>query len=363
MPALNFLIPAGRGAPTLGFEGSPASAHLQGRAGSLCPPLSSPDSSRRHLSPLVWCECAGGMAEPVGGSSPSPLSPPSPVTAKPSWRGKAPASHCWDLPIALPRATRTSGSGMLARGSGAAQTLAEANLPGPDTPPCPSCGGSGGCRGSQQEGAGSQCPASHGGHAGEHRCPCPPPCKGQAAGERWGVTQTGKLAGTQPFPAGTGKGHSGLCSGPELGTLAAAMGTPMHRTEPSQRSLSRQAPLRATSSLYVPPSLPTRGWAAPRFPQPKDEGLLPPPGWEPARLRVPRGIQGMRMGIQGMRMGLQGPQTSPPEKGLAEQRGSCSMPAQSLGRPLAAVQRWESSRWEAREKQGPEEGKTSRQTN
>lgn len=56
MPALNFLILADRGAPTLCFEGSPACAHLWGRDGCLCPLLSSPDSSRRHLSPPAWCE-------------------------------------------------------------------------------------------------------------------------------------------------------------------------------------------------------------------------------------------------------------------------------------------------------------------
>lgn len=102
MPALNFLIPAGWGAPTLCFEGSPASAHLRGRAGSLCPPLSSPDSSRRHLSPPAWCERAGRTAEPVGGGPGSPSSPASTAAAKPSWRGKDPASHCWDLPVAPP---------------------------------------------------------------------------------------------------------------------------------------------------------------------------------------------------------------------------------------------------------------------
>lgn len=227
MPALNFLIPAGWGAPTLRFEGSPASAHLRGRAGSLCPPLSSPDSSRRHLSPPAWCERAGRTAEPVGGGPGSPSSPASTAAAKPSWRGKDPASRCWDLPVAPPaRTPRADGLGRLARGSGAAQTSAGANLPSPDTSPSHSCGRSGDAVGPGGRGAGLQCPASHGGTPGKRCCPRPPSCEGQAAGERWGVTQTGKLAGTQPFPAGTGKRRTGSCSGPELGTLAAAMGTP-----------------------------------------------------------------------------------------------------------------------------------------
>lgn len=100
----------------------------------------------------------------------------------------------------------------------------------------------------------------------------------------------------------------------------------------------------------MPSSLPTRGWTAPRSPEPKDKGLLPPLEWGHARLRVPRGIQGMRMG-------LQGPHASIAGKGLAEQRRNSSTPVQRLSRRLAAVQRWEFSRWEAREKQGPEEGK------
>lgn len=121
---------------------------------------------------------------------------------------------------------RADGLGRLARGSGVAQTSAGANLPSPDTSPSPSCGRSGDAVGPGGRGAGLQCPASHGGTPGKRCCPRPPPCEGQAAGERWGVTQTGKLAGTQPFPAGTGERHTGSCSGPELGTLAAAMGTP-----------------------------------------------------------------------------------------------------------------------------------------
>lgn len=48
----------------------------------------------------------------------------------------------------------------------------------------------------------------------EGSCPPYPPCEGQAARELWGVTQTGKLSGTQPFPAGTGKRHSGSTQGP-----------------------------------------------------------------------------------------------------------------------------------------------------
>lgn len=122
MPALSFLILAGWGAPTLCFEGSPACAHLWGRAGSLCPLLLSPDSSRRHLSPLAWCEHNNGAAQPVGGGSRSPLSSSS--SAKPSWRGKP----C-NLPIACPGASRAGHSGRFAKGSGAAQTLERANLP------------------------------------------------------------------------------------------------------------------------------------------------------------------------------------------------------------------------------------------
>lgn len=55
----------------------------------------------------------------------------------------------------------------------------------------------------------------------EGSCPPHPPCDGQAPGEQWGVTQTGKLLGTQPFPAGTEKRHSGSHSGLKPGVLAA----------------------------------------------------------------------------------------------------------------------------------------------
>lgn len=98
------------------------------------------------------------------------------------------------------------------------------------------------------------------------------------------------------------------------------------------------------------PLPPTQSCIAPRSPEAKDKGLLPPLEWEPAGLGAPGGIQGMRMG-------LQGPHTSASGKGLAEQRRSSSMPVQCLSCPLAAVQRQEFSRWEAREKQRPEEGK------
>lgn len=77
--------------------------------------------------------------------------------------------------------------------------------------------------------------------------PLPPsPCEGQAAGERRGVTQTGKLSETQPFPAGTGKKHAGSRSGPKLGALASC-----NRTEPSPGCPSHQDPLWVTLSLHA----------------------------------------------------------------------------------------------------------------
>lgn len=85
---------------------------------------------------------------------------------------------------------------------------------------------------------------------------------------------------------------------------------------------------------------------APRSRGPNDKGLLPPLEWEPAGLGAPGGMQGTRTG-------LQGPHAPAPGQGPAEQPDACAVPQPSP----AAVQSWELSGWEAREKQRPEEGK------
>lgn len=143
--------------------------------------LAVPDSSRRHLSPLVWCEheqdgtaCGRGLQKPR-----SPSSPLSPATAKSSWREKALASHPWDLPIASFRAPRASGSGGLTAGSGAAQTLASTSLPSPGTPPSRSRRRAERCIGSQYKGSRVVVPCQHPGELG---CPCPHPARDRLLG-------------------------------------------------------------------------------------------------------------------------------------------------------------------------------------
>lgn len=163
MPALNFAIPAGWGTCILRFEGSPASAHLWGRAGSLCPLLSSCDSSRRHLSPLAWCEHVAEPAQPVGGGSGHPR--PFTCCSKSSWRGKASPSHHGDVP-----STETQGPvawkalqgalGLLRPQEGLI-CLVQIFLHS-------SCRRSGECHWCQQEGS----------------CPPHPLCEGPAAGEQ-----------------------------------------------------------------------------------------------------------------------------------------------------------------------------------
>lgn len=132
MPALNFVIPAGWGTCTLCFEGSPASAHLWGRAGSLRPLLSSCDSSRRHLSPLAWCERVAEPAQPVGGGS-GCLAPPLSPASKSSWRGKALPRHLWDVPS--PETQGPVAQEALQGALGLLRPQKGLNLPSPNIPP------------------------------------------------------------------------------------------------------------------------------------------------------------------------------------------------------------------------------------
>lgn len=156
-----------------------------------------------------------------------------------------------------------------------------------------SCRRSGECHWCQQEG----------------RCPPHPPGKGQAAGEQWGVTQTGKLSGTQPFPAGTGKRHSGSHSGPKLGVLAATVGTSKHQTEPTLGCPSHQALLRVS---------PPRTRSFPDLLNLKTRACF---HWEAA---VGAGQAGDPGGIQ--RLGLQGPCGSCPGRSLVPQHRNSLMP-------------------------------------
>lgn len=96
MPALNFVIPAGWGTCTLCFEGSPASAHLWGRAGSsvlCCRPVTAPaDVCHRWPGVSVWPSqqsLLGGIWAPITPHT-------NPCCSRSSWRGKVPPSHHWE---------------------------------------------------------------------------------------------------------------------------------------------------------------------------------------------------------------------------------------------------------------------------
>lgn len=234
MPALNFLIPAGRGAPTLCFEGSPACAHLRGRAGCLCPPLSSPDSSRRHLSPPAWCEGGQDSTARWRGGWEAMISP-FPCCSKTQPEGKGSCKPLVGSARYLPQSPMSQGG--LQGALGLLRTWQRLTCPAWILLHSSPAGGQGGCGGSRQEGSRVTAPCQPWGHPlGECCCPRPPPCEGQAAGERRGVTQTGKLAGTHPFPAGAGKRRIGSCSEPKPAALVAATGTPKCRTEPTPGS-------------------------------------------------------------------------------------------------------------------------------
>lgn len=69
MRALNFLI---LGAPGLCFDSSPTSAHLRGRAGSLCPHALTAPGAISHR-----CEPTEGLAQPDGGAA-EPFTSPCP---------------------------------------------------------------------------------------------------------------------------------------------------------------------------------------------------------------------------------------------------------------------------------------------
>lgn len=69
MRALNFLI---LGAPGLCFDSSPTSAHLRGRAGSLCPHVLTAPGAISHC-----CEPTEGLAQPDGGAA-EPFTSPCP---------------------------------------------------------------------------------------------------------------------------------------------------------------------------------------------------------------------------------------------------------------------------------------------
>lgn len=219
MPALNFLILAGWGAPTFALKAAlPAPICGAGLGASVlsCFPLTAPGGISHRWPGASTRMGQHSLLEGAPGAHCPPLSLQNPAG------GESPASRHWDLPIACPGPSRAGRLGRFAKGSGAAQTLVGDSLPRCSS--IPSTGGQGGCSESQGDaagpggsGVGSQCPASHRGALGSAAAIVPPPCKGQAAGERRGVTQTGKLAGTQPFPAGTGKRPAGLCSEPEPG--------------------------------------------------------------------------------------------------------------------------------------------------